>query len=104
MPICVYVASFARSWGPLEWVILSETFPLETRTAWFSFAVSSNMLFTFLTAHGVPVHDMHLARLHLLLRGVDRGDGTFVLVLLPETKGVPIDEMVESLVLEEVLR
>jgi hypothetical protein len=30
--------------------------------------------------------------------------GTFVLVLLPETKGVPIDEMVESLVLEEVLR
>ncbi|KAJ4961743.1 hypothetical protein NE237_021653 [Protea cynaroides] len=41
---------FAWSWGPLGWLIPSETFPLETRTAGFSFAVRITMLFTFIIA------------------------------------------------------
>ncbi|WMV14638.1 hypothetical protein MTR67_008023 [Solanum verrucosum] len=55
--VCTYVMSFAWSWGPLGWLIPSETFPLETRTTGFAFAVSTNMLFTsiiaqlFLTIH-----------------------------------------------------
>ena len=48
--VCIFVMGFAWSWGPLGWLIPSETFPLETRTAGFAFAVSSNMLFTFLIA------------------------------------------------------
>ncbi|CAH8330133.1 unnamed protein product [Eruca vesicaria subsp. sativa] len=31
--ICNYVAAFAWSWGPLGWLIPSEIFPLETRSA-----------------------------------------------------------------------
>ncbi|RZC73518.1 hypothetical protein C5167_048999 [Papaver somniferum] len=30
--VCLFVMSFAWSWGPLGWLIPSETFPLETRT------------------------------------------------------------------------
>ncbi|KAJ6898834.1 hypothetical protein NC652_025372 [Populus alba x Populus x berolinensis] len=48
--VCVFVMSFAWSWGPLGWLIPIETFPQETRTAGFAFAVSSNVLFTFLIA------------------------------------------------------
>ncbi|KAJ7513697.1 hypothetical protein O6H91_23G011100 [Diphasiastrum complanatum] len=31
--ICIYVAGFAWSWGPLGWLVPSEIFPLETRSA-----------------------------------------------------------------------
>ncbi|RVW75730.1 Sugar transport protein 8 [Vitis vinifera] len=48
--VCLFVMSFAWSWGPLGWLIPSETFPLEIRTSGFACAVSSNMLFTFIIA------------------------------------------------------
>ncbi|XP_043693295.1 sugar transport protein 8-like [Telopea speciosissima] len=44
--VCLFVMSFAWSWGPLGSLIPSETFPVQTRTAGFAFAVSSNMLCT----------------------------------------------------------
>ncbi|CAN6209646.1 unnamed protein product [Urochloa humidicola] len=94
--ICVYVSSFAWSWGPLGWLIPSETFPLETRAAGFSFAVSSNMLFTFLIAQAfLSMMCAMRAYIFFFFAGWIVVMGTFVLVLLPETKGVPIDEMVE---------
>ncbi|GLJ22880.1 hypothetical protein SUGI_0431460 [Cryptomeria japonica] len=31
--VCTFVSAFAWSWGPLAWLIPSETFPLETRSA-----------------------------------------------------------------------
>ncbi|CAL5089289.1 unnamed protein product [Urochloa decumbens] len=94
--ICVYVSSFAWSWGPLGWLIPSETFPLETRTAGFSFAVSSNMLFTFLIAQAfLSMMCAMRAYIFFFFAGWIVVMGTFVLVLLPETKGVPIDEMVD---------
>ncbi|KAL8153642.1 hypothetical protein V2J09_011402, partial [Rumex salicifolius] len=73
------VVAFAWSWGPLGWLIPSETFPLETRTAGFAFAVSTNMLFTFFIFFSAWIVVMAL----------------FVVFLLPETKGVPIDMVVE---------
>ncbi|CBI26224.3 unnamed protein product, partial [Vitis vinifera] len=94
--VCVYVSSFAWSWGPLGWLIPSETFPLETRTAGFAFAVSSNMLFTFVIAQSFLSMMCHMrAGIFLFFAGWIVIMGIFVLFLLPETKGVPIDEMKE---------
>ncbi|KAK1642948.1 hypothetical protein QYE76_060753 [Lolium multiflorum] len=94
--ICVYVSSFAWSWGPLGWLIPSETFPLAIRTAGFSFAVSSNMFFTFVIAQAflsmmctMKAFIFFFFAICIVIMGV------FVLTLLPETKGVPIDEMVD---------
>ncbi|KAK4439251.1 Sugar carrier protein C [Sesamum alatum] len=42
--ICVYVAGFAWSWGPLGWLVPSEIFPLEIRSAAQSVNVSVNMI------------------------------------------------------------
>ncbi|ESW15229.1 hypothetical protein PHAVU_007G055500, partial [Phaseolus vulgaris] len=50
--VCTFVSSFAWSWGPLGWLIPSETFPLEARSAGQSVTVFMNMLFTFIIAQG----------------------------------------------------
>ncbi|XP_074576498.1 sugar transport protein 8-like [Curcuma longa] len=95
--VCVYVMSFAWSWGPLGWLIPSETFPVETRTAGFSFAVSSNMLFTFLIAQAFLSMLCHMrAAIFFFFAAWIVVMGLFTVFLLPETKGVPIDEMAES--------
>ncbi|KAL2506782.1 Sugar transport protein 8 [Abeliophyllum distichum] len=94
--VCTYVMSFAWSWGPLGWLIPSETFPLETRTAGFAFAVSSNMVFTFLIAQAFLSMLCHMqAYIFFFFSAWILVMALFVVFLLPETKGVPIDLMVE---------
>ncbi|KAJ7003989.1 hypothetical protein NC653_009007 [Populus alba x Populus x berolinensis] len=93
--ICVYVAAFAWSWGPLGWLVPSEIFPLEVRSAAQSITVSVNMIFTFVIAQiFMAPHSGHLKF------GLFICFAVFVIVmsiviykLLPETKGVPIEEM-----------
>ncbi|KAL3522164.1 hypothetical protein ACH5RR_014998 [Cinchona calisaya] len=92
--ICIYVAGFAWSWGPLGWLVPSEIFPLEIRSAAQSINVSVNMLFTFLVAQ------VFLNMLCHLKFGLFLFFGFFVVVMtifiyffLPETKNIPIEEM-----------
>ncbi|CAN4097679.1 unnamed protein product [Withania somnifera] len=95
--VCTYVMSFAWSWGPLGWLIPSETFPMETRTAGFAFAVSTNMLFTALIAQAFLTMLCHMqAYIFFFFSAWIVVMGLFVVFLLPETKGVPIDSMVET--------
>lgn len=95
--VCLFVMSFAWSWGPLGWLIPSETFPLETRTAGFAFAVSSNMLFTFLIAQAFLSMLCHMkAGIFFFFAAWIIIMGLFVVKLLPETKNVPIDLMAEN--------
>ncbi|KAL6326185.1 hypothetical protein AAG906_001060 [Vitis piasezkii] len=94
--VCLFVMSFAWSWGPLGWLIPSETFPLEIRTSGFACAVSSNMLFTFIIAQAFLSMMCHMrAFIFFFFAAWIVAMGLFVLFLLPETKNVPIDAMVE---------
>ncbi|KAG6537526.1 hypothetical protein ZIOFF_002620 [Zingiber officinale] len=94
--VCLYVASFAWSWGPLGWLIPSEIFPLSTRTAGFAFAVSSNMFFTFVIAQAFLSMMCHMrAGIFFFFGAWIVVMGLFVIFLLPETKNIPIDEMTE---------
>lgn len=94
--VCLFVMAFAWSWGPLGWLIPSETFPLETRTAGFAFAVSSNMLFTFIIAQAFLSMMCHMrAFIFFFFAAWIFVMGLFTIFLLPETKGVPIDAMVD---------
>ncbi|KAJ4722426.1 Sugar transport protein [Melia azedarach] len=95
--VCIFVAGFAWSWGPLGWLIPSETFPLETRTAGYAFAVSSNMLFTFVIAQAF------LSMLCNMKAGIFFFFAAWILLMglsafffLPETKGVHVDSIVET--------
>ncbi|CAI0406891.1 unnamed protein product [Linum tenue] len=94
MFICIYVAGFAWSWGPLGWLVPSEIFPLEIRSAAQSVTVSVNMIFTFAVAQ---IFLMMLCRLKfglfLFFAFFVVAMSIFVYFFLPETKGIPIEEM-----------
>ncbi|XP_049406006.1 sugar transport protein 13-like [Solanum stenotomum] len=94
--ICMYVSAFAWSWGPLGWLIPSETFPLETRSAGQSVSVCVNLLCTFVMAQTFLSMLCHFKyRIFLFFSGWIFVMSLFVFFLLPETKNVPIDEMTE---------
>lgn len=94
--VCVFVMAFAWSWGPLGWLIPTEIFPLETRTAGFAFAVSTNMFFTFGIAQAFLSMLCHMkSNIFFFFSVWIFFMGLFTVFLLPETKGVPIDDMVE---------
>ncbi|TYI23252.1 hypothetical protein ES332_A06G152000v1 [Gossypium tomentosum] len=92
--ICVYVAGFAWSWGPLGWLVPSEIFPLEIRSAAQSINVSVNMMFTFLVAQVFLTMLCHLKfGLFMFFAFFVIIMSIFVYYFLPETKGIPIEEM-----------
>lgn len=94
--VCTFVSSFAWSWGPLGWLIPSETFPLETRSAGQSITVCVNLLFTFAIAQAFLSMLCHFKYgIFLFFSGWVLVMSVFVLFLLPETKNVPIEEMME---------
>ncbi|KAJ8761503.1 hypothetical protein K2173_001637 [Erythroxylum novogranatense] len=92
--ICIYVAGFAWSWGPLGWLVPSEIFPLEIRSAAQSINVSVNMIFTFAVAQVFLNMLCHLKfGLFLFFAFFVVVMTIFVYYFLPETKGIPIEEM-----------
>lgn len=92
--ICIYVSGFAWSWGPLGWLVPSEIFPLEIRSAAQSINVSVNMAFTFLVAQVFLNMLCHLKfGLFLFFAFFVLVMSIFVYFFLPETKGIPIEEM-----------
>ncbi|KAH9605605.1 hypothetical protein KSS87_018740 [Heliosperma pusillum] len=94
--VCTFVSSFAWSWGPLGWLIPSETFPMETRSAGQSVTVCINMLFTFVIGQAfLSMLCKFKFGIFLFFSGWVLIMSLFVVFLLPETKNVPIEEMTE---------
>ncbi|XP_028770070.1 sugar transport protein 10-like [Neltuma alba] len=92
--ICLFVAAFAWSWGPLSWLVPSEICPLEVRSAGQSINVAVNMLFTFGIAQVfLPMLCYLKFGLFFFFAGFLVMMTIFVALLLPETKNVPIEEM-----------
>ncbi|KAI9124625.1 hypothetical protein K1719_004547 [Acacia pycnantha] len=92
--ICIYVAGFAWSWGPLGWLVPSEIFPLEIRSAAQSVTVATNMFFTFVVAQIFVTMLCHLKfGLFIFFAFFVFIMTLFVYFLLPETKAIPIEEM-----------
>ncbi|KAF3778791.1 Sugar carrier protein C [Nymphaea thermarum] len=93
--ICAYVSAFAWSWGPLGWLVPSEIFPLEIRSAGQSINVSTNLLFTFAIAQAFLAMLCHFKfGLFFFFAGWVLIMTTFIFFFLPETKNVPIEEMI----------
>merc|ERR1719436_1354689 len=93
--LCGYIVSFGIGWGGVCWVYPSEIFPMDVKEKAMSTSVGSQWLANFLIAFLVP-YQVQLFSLY----------GTFifyavclvvifllVFFLVPETKGVPMEEM-----------
>lgn len=92
--ICLFVVAFGWSWGPLGWTIPSEIFPLEIRSAGQSITVAVNLLFTFIVAQAfLALLCSFKFGIFLFFAGWITLMTIFVFLFLPETKGIPIEEM-----------
>ncbi|KAK4431674.1 Hexose carrier protein HEX6 [Sesamum alatum] len=92
--ICVYILGFGLSWGPLGWVVTSEIFPLEIRSAAQSIAVAVNLFMTFFIAQIFMAMLCHMKfGIFFFFAAWIVVMSLFVYFLLPETKSIPIEKM-----------
>lgn len=92
--IGIYVAGFGLSWGPLGWLVTSEIFPLEIRSAAQSINVAVGFLFIFIVAQTFLAMLCRLkAVMFFFFAGWVAVMTGFVYFFLPETKDVPIEKM-----------
>jgi MFS family permease len=92
--IWLYLASFGFSWGPCSWVVISEVFPLSTRSYGVALAASTNWMMNFVISEISPVmlehitYGTYLFYLAFMLMGI-----AYVIWILPETYGKSLEEM-----------
>ncbi|XP_065882115.1 sugar transport protein 5 isoform X2 [Euphorbia lathyris] len=92
--MCLYAAGFGWSWGPLSWLIPSEIFPMKIRPAGQSISVAVNFGITFVLSQTFLTMLCHFKfAIFLFYAGWIAKMTIFVLLFLPETKGIPLDSM-----------
>lgn len=101
--LCVlgFVASFAFSWGPITWVLLSEMFPNAVRSKIMSIAVAVQWITNYLVSSTFPLLDKSDWLVKTFNHAFSFGlfgmmallSGLFVWKMIPETKGKSLEEM-----------
>ncbi|KAH9817278.1 hypothetical protein DFH28DRAFT_1124679 [Melampsora americana] len=97
---CVFIGTFAASWGPIPWVVTSEIYPLATRGKQMAMSTASNWAVNFLMGFITP---------YLVDEGAGKaGLGVkvfwlwaacclsciiFCFFLIPETKGLSLEQV-----------
>ncbi|UMB61798.1 D-xylose transporter XylE [Lutibacter sp. A80] len=97
----IYVASFAMSWGPVCWVLLSEIFPNKIRGKALAVAVAAQWISNYLVSWTFPMMDKNTYLLEKFNHGfaywIYGVMGVLAMVLVwkfvPETKGKTLEEM-----------
>ncbi|KAK2463563.1 hypothetical protein APHAL10511_004314 [Amanita phalloides] len=100
--VCIYIAFFASTWGPIPWVIIGEIFPLQMRAKAISLSTASNWLWNFGITYATPY-----------LVNVQKGSAglqskvffiwgstcaccfVFTYFFIPETKGLSLEQINE---------
>ncbi|CAM8983338.1 unnamed protein product [Rhodiola kirilowii] len=92
--MCLYAAGFGWSWGPLSWLIPSEIFPMKIRATGQSISVAMNFATTFVLSQTFLTMLCHFQYgMFLFYAGWIVVMSAFVILFLPETKGIHMDEM-----------
>ncbi|GAB4817109.1 hypothetical protein N2152v2_004155 [Parachlorella kessleri] len=91
--ICIYVAGFAWSWGPLAWVVGSEVHVMETRATGASLAVFFNFLFSFVVGQSFLACLCGMKwGVFIFFAGWVVLMTIFVIFFVPEMMGAPIED------------
>ncbi|MED6125261.1 Sugar transport protein 5 [Stylosanthes scabra] len=92
--LCFYAAGFGWSWGPLCWLIPSEIFPLKIRSPGQSIAIAVQLLTVFVLSQTFLRMLCHFKFGTFLFYAAWIALITiFIVLFLPETKGIPLDSM-----------
>jgi len=95
--MCLFAVGFGISWGPLVWVIQGEVFPIRVRPIGNSVSVAVNLATTFfLTQTFLETMCAFKYGAFLFYACWIAVMTLFVVLFLPETKGVPLDSMMSS--------
>lgn len=97
----LYVASFAMSWGPVAWVLLSEIFPNKIRGRALAVAVAAQWISNYLVSWTFPMMDKNSYLLEKFNHGfaywiygaIGMIAMWFVWRFVPETKGKTLEEL-----------
>ncbi|RZC93629.1 hypothetical protein C5167_007667 [Papaver somniferum] len=99
--LLLYVGCYQISFGPISWLMVSEIFPIRTRGRGISLAVltnfGANALVTF--AFSPLKEALGADNLFLLFAGIALVSLLFVIFIVPETKGLSLEE-IESKILK----
>jgi len=104
--VCVYIAFFATSWGPVAWVVTGEIFPLSIRAKSMSLSVASNWLWNFGIGYATPylvnktttgINGVKTANLGVkvffIWGGTCVGCFFFTYFFVPETRGLSLEQI-----------
>lgn len=104
--VCIYIAFFATSWGPVVWVITGEIFPLNIRAKGMSLSVASNWLWNFGIGYATPylvnptttgLNGVKAANLGVkvffIWGSTCVGCFLFTYFFVPETKGLSLEQI-----------
>ena len=90
----LFVVSFGATWGPLMWVLLGEMFPNRIRAKALGVAAAAQWIANFaVTLTFPPLADLSLVFTYGLYAAFALVSLLFVFFLVPETKGVSLEDM-----------
>lgn len=91
---CLNSAGFGWSWGPLGWVVPSEIFPVDIRSAGQSMNVSIGLCLTFVQTQSFLAMLCRFKYATFAFYAAWVAIMTvFIALFLPETKGIPLESM-----------
>lgn len=93
---CFYLFFFACTWGPVCYVVVSETFPLRVKSKCMSIATSANLLWGFLIGFFTPFITSAIDFYYgYVFMGCLVFSYFYVFLFIPETKGLTLEEVDE---------
>ncbi|KAG2165664.1 hypothetical protein JADG_005403 [Aureobasidium aubasidani] len=94
--VWIYEINFGYSWGPGAWVLVAEVFPLGVRAKGISIGASSNWLNNFAIGQATPDMVKHMNYGTFIFFGIICFlAAAFIYFMVPETKGLTLEEMDE---------
>nr|CAD1814642.1 monosaccharide transporters [uncultured fungus] len=98
--VCIYIAFFASTWGPIAWVITGEIFPLNIRAKAMSLSTASNWLWNFGITYATPYLVNKQAgsaglevKVFFIWGSTCAGCFLFTYFCVPETKGLSLEQI-----------
>lgn len=93
---CVFIFAFATTWGPCVFVVISETYPLRIRSKGMAIANAFNWIWGFLISFFTPLITSNLRFAYgFVFFGCVIMAGIFVFLMVPETKGLSLEDIDE---------